>query len=174
MTINDEERGPLLHGNGSAQNKDAVGEDDASVRDGASIPVKTWQSEYRLILIYSIPLVATYLLQYSAQLIAVVSSARLSTDELAGVSLGITTSNIIGYAVRTLLYFGCFRAYFPADIRRHGHGSRHVMFASIWCWQPLYGWAAYCPLHHPRSASGNPYRCSLDLLSSNSWRSGTL
>ena len=44
-------------------------------------------------------MIGTYLLQYFYNLMIVLVCSRLSTDELAAVSLGITTSNIVGFAV---------------------------------------------------------------------------
>lgn len=60
---------------------------------------ETWLGEYKLIMSYSLPLIGTYLLQYLFPCVVVFVASRLSTDELAGVSIGSTTSNIIGYAV---------------------------------------------------------------------------
>lgn len=59
----------------------------------------TWLSETRLLARYTIPMIGTYLLQYFYNLMIVLVCSRLSTDELAAVSLGITTSNIVGFAV---------------------------------------------------------------------------
>ena len=56
-------------------------------------------SEFKLISRYSSPLIVTYLLQYSYNVILVFVVSHLGTQELASVSLGITTMNIIGYSV---------------------------------------------------------------------------
>lgn len=56
-------------------------------------------TEASILLRYSGPLVITYFLQYAYQVIIIVVAAQLSTEEIAGVSLGITTANITGFAV---------------------------------------------------------------------------
>lgn len=59
----------------------------------------TWRSETKLLARYTTPMIGTYLLQYFYNFMIVLVCSRLSTDELAAVSLGITTSNIVGFAV---------------------------------------------------------------------------
>ena len=56
-------------------------------------------TELKLISRYSSPLIVTYLLQYSYNVILVFVVSHLGTKELASVSLGITTMNIIGYSI---------------------------------------------------------------------------
>lgn len=63
------------------------------------IPEVSLQAEASTLVRYSGPLVLTYFLQYGYQIIIVLVAAQLSTEEIAGVSLGITTSNITGYAL---------------------------------------------------------------------------
>lgn len=55
--------------------------------------------ELKVLAKYSGPLALTYFIQYGFQLVIILVASQLSTDELAGVSLGITTANIIGYAI---------------------------------------------------------------------------
>ncbi|KAM3413813.1 hypothetical protein BST61_g10496 [Cercospora zeina] len=57
------------------------------------------RAETSILVRYSGPLVVTYFLQYAYQVIIIVVAAQLSTEEIAGVSLGITTANITGFAV---------------------------------------------------------------------------
>ena len=99
-----------------AQETDALLNDTSNGRDYASvearsqenkpdedeevtIPDVTLRNEATILVKYSGPLVLTYFLQYTFQVIIIVVAARLSTEEIAGVSLGITTSNITGFAV---------------------------------------------------------------------------
>lgn len=56
-------------------------------------------TEISILLKSSGPLVLTYFLQYFYQVIIIIVAAQLSTEEIAGVSLGITTANITGFAV---------------------------------------------------------------------------
>jgi MATE family multidrug resistance protein len=48
---------------------------------------------------YSLPLIFTYLLQYFYSLVIILVVSRIGEDELAAVSLGVTTMNILGFAV---------------------------------------------------------------------------
>ena len=90
------ERQPLLTG----QQRDERDSEVTSQKLDETTPIPSgWTQEYRLLMSYSVPLIGTYLLQYLFQMVIVLVASRLSTDELAGVSLGITTSNIIGFAV---------------------------------------------------------------------------
>lgn len=75
---------------------DSLDKSHAAATDAAAI---TWLSETRLLWRYTLPMIGTYLLQYFYNLMIVLVCSRLSTDELAAVSLGITTSNIVGFAV---------------------------------------------------------------------------
>ncbi|RNJ60863.1 hypothetical protein D7B24_006015 [Verticillium nonalfalfae] len=68
-----------------------------------SAPLKSkgsFAAEGRLLLRYSVPLIATYLLQtqYSSTVITTVVAGRLGADSLAAASIGLTTMNIIGLA----------------------------------------------------------------------------
>ncbi|KAF3360594.1 hypothetical protein VdG1_01554 [Verticillium dahliae VDG1] len=58
----------------------------------------SFAAEGRLLLRYSVPLIATYLLQYSSTVITTVVAGRLGADSLAAASIGLTTMNIIGLA----------------------------------------------------------------------------
>ncbi|ORY57868.1 mate-domain-containing protein [Pseudomassariella vexata] len=57
------------------------------------------RSELWLLFQFSIPLIATYLLQYSNSVITTIVAGHLSADDLAATSIGLTTMNIIGYAI---------------------------------------------------------------------------
>lgn len=72
-------------------------------------------SEFRLLLKYSIPLIATYLLQYTWSVIVTFIAGHLSSDDLAAASLGMTMMNIVGFAIfegmATALDTLCSQAY---------------------------------------------------------------
>ncbi|KAI5921179.1 mate-domain-containing protein [Camillea tinctor] len=74
-----------------------------------------WGSELRLLAAYSVPLVATYLLQYSYSVITTFVAGHLSADDLAAASIGMTTMNIVGLAtfegMATALDTLCAQAY---------------------------------------------------------------
>lgn len=85
-----------------------------------------WQAELRLLAAYSLPLVGTYLLQYSFTVITTMVAGRLGADDLAAASIGVTTMNIFGLAVfegmATALDTLCAQAYGAgqhADVGRH-------------------------------------------------------
>ncbi|KIW33483.1 uncharacterized protein PV07_00329 [Cladophialophora immunda] len=58
-----------------------------------------WKTETRIMIADTVPLVLTYLLQYFYSLIIVLVVGRIGEDELAAVSLGVTTMNIVGFAI---------------------------------------------------------------------------
>ncbi|KAF4460889.1 ethionine resistance [Fusarium albosuccineum] len=62
-------------------------------------PVYSWWAELTLISRYSVPLVATYLLQYSFSVITTFTAGHLGQDDLAAASVGVTTMNIAGLAI---------------------------------------------------------------------------
>ncbi|KAH6977181.1 mate-domain-containing protein [Ilyonectria sp. MPI-CAGE-AT-0026] len=72
-------------------------------------------SEVWLIFQYSVPLIITYLLQYSSTVITTIVAGHLSPDDLGAASIGLTTMNIIGYAMiegmATALDTLCAQAY---------------------------------------------------------------
>lgn len=80
--------------------------------------------EIKVILKYSIPLIITFLLQYSLTVASVFSVGRLGSDELAAVSLSSMTANISGYAIiqgiSTCLDTLCAQAYGRKDYNAVG------------------------------------------------------
>ncbi|KAK6080079.1 mate efflux family protein [Seiridium cupressi] len=56
-------------------------------------------SELWLLLEYSLPLIGTYLLQYSFTVVTTLVAGHLSSDDLAATSIGLTTLNLIGLAL---------------------------------------------------------------------------
>ncbi|KAF7559873.1 hypothetical protein G7046_g4296 [Stylonectria norvegica] len=95
-------------------------------RDGydSKLERESWVWELRLLLSYSLPLIATYLLQYSFSVVTTIVAGQLSTDDLAAASLGVTTSNIVGFAIfegmATALDTLCAQAYGSGDVKRVG------------------------------------------------------
>lgn len=98
-----DERRPLLPGR-SASTTTAV--DDGAVESN---------SELWLLIKYSLPLIATYLLQYSFFVILTIVAGHLGPNDLAAASIGITTMNVVGLAVfegmATALDTLCAQAY---------------------------------------------------------------
>jgi len=72
-------------------------------------------SELWLLLQFSIPLIATYFLQYTWSVIVTYVAGHLDALDLAAASVGITTMNIVGYAIfegmATALDTLCSQAY---------------------------------------------------------------
>lgn len=72
-------------------------------------------AEAKLLCQYSLPLIATYLLQYSFTVITTIVAGRLGAEELAASSLALTTMNIIGFTIfegmATALDTLCAQAY---------------------------------------------------------------
>lgn len=62
-------------------------------------PDTNLKTEAKVLMRYSIPLVITFLLQYSLTVASVFSVGRLGSTELAAVSLSSMTANISGYAI---------------------------------------------------------------------------
>lgn len=109
-------------------------ENDASSAESGE-PI-TWQSESKIIARDTLPLIGTYLLQYFYNLVIVFVCSRLSTEELAAVALGITTSNIVGYAVfegmATALDTLCAQAYGSGDVQLVGlHVLRFLIYIHL-------------------------------------------
>ncbi|OAL56206.1 MATE efflux family protein [Pyrenochaeta sp. DS3sAY3a] len=90
-------------------------------------------TEAKLLLKYSIPLMGTYLLQYSFSLVTIFVVGHIGTDELGAVSLATMTANITGLAVyeglATSLDTLCAQAYGSGRKTLVGlHLQRMVLF----------------------------------------------
>lgn len=59
----------------------------------------TWQREAKTLTSYSLPLMATFLMQYSLTVASIFTVGHLGTAELGAVSLASMTANITGYAI---------------------------------------------------------------------------
>jgi multidrug resistance protein, MATE family len=98
----------------------------------------SWSYELRLVAGYSIPLIATYLLQYSFSVITTFVAGHLSADDLAAASIGLTTINIMGFAVMegmaTALDTLCAQAYGSGDINKVGlYVQRMLLLMALTC-----------------------------------------
>ena len=70
---------------------------EAAVQAGAI--TTTWQRETKVLLRYSLPLMATFLLQYSLTVASIFTVGHIGTAELGAVSLASMSANITGYAI---------------------------------------------------------------------------
>ncbi|OTB03011.1 hypothetical protein M426DRAFT_322239 [Hypoxylon sp. CI-4A] len=96
----------------------------------------TWSSELWLLIKYSVPLIATYLLQYSYSIITTFVAGHLSADALAAASIGMTTMNIVGFAtiegMATALDTLCAQAYGSGNLTGVGlHVQRMLLFMAL-------------------------------------------
>ncbi|KAK6456169.1 ethionine resistance protein [Scheffersomyces xylosifermentans] len=95
-----------------------------SNHDIAPEPETNFETEVKVLLYYSAPLILTFLLQYSLTVASVFSVGRLGPSELAAVSLSSMTANISGYAiiqgVSTCLDTLCAQAYGRKDFNTVG------------------------------------------------------
>ncbi|KAK8011373.1 mate efflux family protein [Apiospora arundinis] len=83
----------------------------------------TWQREAKTITVYALPLIATFVLQYSINISAIFSVGHIGKIELGAVSLATMTANITCYApfqgLTTSLDTLCSQAY--------GSGHKHLV-----------------------------------------------
>ncbi|RGP77275.1 ethionine resistance [Fusarium longipes] len=79
-----------------------------------------WRTELSLIARYTIPLVATYLLQYSFSVITTTAAGHLSPNDLAASAIGVTTMTIAGLA----LYEGMATALDTLCAQAYGSGNK--------------------------------------------------
>lgn len=97
-----------------------------------------WWAELRLISEYSLPLIATYLLQYSFTVITTIVAGHLGSDDLAAASIGATTMNIIGFSIfegmATALDTLCAQAYGSGNLTGVGlHLQRMILLMALAC-----------------------------------------
>ncbi|KAM9931988.1 hypothetical protein OXX80_008371 [Metschnikowia pulcherrima] len=87
-------------------------------------PETSFKTESKVLMRYSLPLVVTFLLQYSLTVASVFSVGRLGSTALAAVSLSSMTANISGYAiiqgVSTCLDTLCAQAFGRKDFNTVG------------------------------------------------------
>lgn len=93
----------------------------------------TAAKEAKLLFKYSVPLMFTYVLQYSFSLVTIFVVGHIGTDELGAVSLATMTANITGFAIyeglATSLDTLCAQAYGSGKKEQVGlHLQRMVLF----------------------------------------------
>ncbi|KAK2744835.1 hypothetical protein FQN57_004159 [Myotisia sp. PD_48] len=130
--------------NGKASNgKDSLGD---NVTDGvdpidkqwedavvAGLIHTTWQREAKVLTQYTMPLMVTFILQYSLTVASIFTVGHLGKVELASVSLASMTANITGYAIyqglSTSLDTLCAQAYGSGNKKLVGlHMQRMICF----------------------------------------------
>lgn len=98
-------------------------------------------TETRTLLKYSVPLIITFLLQYSLTVASVFSVGRLGPTELAAVSLSSMTANISGYAiiqgVSTCLDTLCAQAHGRRDFNTVGLHFVRCTYLLMLCYVPM-------------------------------------
>lgn len=122
---------PLISRTSEASNSNTI--PPSSTNDVNLGVDNSWKEESKLLVSYSLPLITTYLLQYLYNLITIFVAGHIGTDALAGVSLGITTMNIVGFAIfegmATSLDTLCAQAYGSGNPKMVGvHVQRMVLF----------------------------------------------
>lgn len=83
----------------------------------------TWWREAKTITTYSLPLMATFLLQYSLTVASIFTVGHLGTPELGAVSLASMTANITGYAI----YQGLATSLDTLCAQAYGSGRRKLV-----------------------------------------------
>ncbi|KAI1111986.1 MATE efflux family protein [Nemania sp. NC0429] len=109
---------------------------NSSPQDSVSSSEDDEWSELWLLLRYSIPLIATYLLQYSWCVIIIYICGHLSADDLAAASIGMTTMNVVGVTafegMATALDTLCSQAYGSGNLTGVGlHVQRMMVLIAI-------------------------------------------
>ncbi|KAI3327232.1 MATE efflux family protein [Xylariaceae sp. AK1471] len=147
--------------------------DSSSSQALVSLPKDDWWSELWLLLRYSVPLIATYLLQYSWCIIVIFIAGHLSADDLAAASVGMMTMNIVGFAafegMATALDTLCSQAYGSGNLTGVGlHVQRMLIFmafaavpiGAIWAASP---WilSLFVKQHHLAVMAGTFLRVSI-------------
>ncbi|KAI0505210.1 MATE efflux family protein [Xylaria bambusicola] len=95
-----------------------------------------WVAELRLLAQYSLPLIATYLLQYTWSIITTFVAGHLGPDDLAAASMGMTTMAIAGFAIfegmATALDTLCSQAYGSNNLTGVGvHVQRMLVLMAV-------------------------------------------
>ncbi|KAH7153559.1 mate-domain-containing protein [Dactylonectria macrodidyma] len=137
------------------------------------LETRTLRSELRLLVEYSLPLIATYLLQYSFTVITTLVAGHLGTDDLAAASVGVTTMNIVGLAIfegmATALDTLCAQAYGSGNVTGVGlHVQRMLLLMALVCIPVGAIWlcsasiiAVFIPQRHLAMRAGSFLRVSL-------------
>jgi hypothetical protein len=107
-----DEHAPLLPDRHRPASRPASAPAGDRLEEGAAVH---WRSELALLLKYSLPLIATYLLQYSFFCITIWIAGHLGAEDLAAASVGSMTMNVFGLTIlegmATALDTLCAQAY---------------------------------------------------------------
>lgn len=122
-------------------NRTDAGDEEASLDQHATpddVNKVDWKFELSYIASNSVKLAITYLLQYFGITLIILVVSHLGRDELASVSLGIITTNVVGFAlfegVATGLDTLCSQAYGAGKLSHVGlHCQRMVLFLILLC-----------------------------------------
>ncbi|TDZ47217.1 putative transporter [Colletotrichum trifolii] len=101
----------------------------------------TWQRETKTIVQYAAPLIVTFMLQYSVNVVAIFAVGRIGTIELGAVSLATMTSTITCYApfqgLATSLDTLCSQAYGSGHRHLVGLQLQRMTYFLLMCFVPL-------------------------------------
>lgn len=82
-----------------------------------------WQAELKLLFKYAPPLIVTYLLQYSFNVVTVFVAGRLGTNELGAASLASMTANVTGLCI----YEGLATSLDTLTSQAYGNGKKELV-----------------------------------------------
>ncbi|TQN67287.1 putative transporter [Colletotrichum shisoi] len=101
----------------------------------------TWQREAKTIVQYASPLIVTFMLQYSVNVVAIFAVGRIGTMELGAVSLSTMTATITVYApfqgLATSLDTLCAQAYGSGHRHLVGLQMQRMTYFLLMCFVPL-------------------------------------
>lgn len=131
MSSSSPEAEPLLGRIEQDARSNATVEDIIDAKVDSDVGVR-WGHEIRVLLTNSAQLSGAYLLQYFYNLVIILVVSRLGRDELAAVSVGITTMNITGFAIfeglATSLDTLCSQAFGSGKLKHVGlHMQRMIL-----------------------------------------------
>jgi multidrug resistance protein, MATE family len=131
MSLPDPESEPLLRQVDPDTTSAANVEDLIDAKTDPDVAVR-WGHETRILVTNSAQLSGAYLLQYFYNLVIILVVSRLGRDELAAVSVGITTMNITGFAIfeglATSLDTLCSQAFGSGKLKHVGlHMQRMIL-----------------------------------------------
>ncbi|KAK8097286.1 mate-domain-containing protein [Apiospora kogelbergensis] len=110
---------------------------------------ETSTSELWILLQYSLPLIGTYLLQYSQTVITTAVAGHLSADDLAATSIGLTTLNIVGLAtfegMATALDTLCAQAYGSGNLKGVGLHVQRMLLLMLAALVPIGAFWIFSP-----------------------------
>ncbi|KAL0944644.1 mate efflux family protein [Colletotrichum truncatum] len=135
---------PLLTGS-PAPGLDADGHEHLNEQWEAAVATgqlrTTWQRETKTIIQYAAPLIVTFMLQYSVNVVAIFAVGRIGKMELGAVSLATMTSTITCYApfqgLATSLDTLCAQAYGSGHRHLVGLQLQRMTYFLLMCFLPL-------------------------------------